>query len=72
MAEEQEKKKKLLPKVVEKVVVEYNVYNCAMCTFLNDPPSAKCQICDAEAPASAIKVDLEAEKKKKEEALKEK
>jgi hypothetical protein len=71
LSEEQEKKQKSLPKVVEQKI-EYNVYNCEVCTFLNDPPTSKCSMCQCDAPASAIKVDLEAQKKKNDEALKEK
>lgn len=69
LSEMQEKKKLTSPKVVEKSV-EYNIYNCTVCTFLNDPPAKFCAICGTEAPATAIKVDLEAEKKKLEEEAK--
>lgn len=69
LSEMQEKKKLTAPKVVEKTT-EYNVYNCSVCTFLNDPPAKFCAICGTEAPATAIKVDLEAEKKKQEEEAK--
>jgi len=37
---------------------------------LNDPPAKFCAICGTEAPATAIKVDVEAEKKKLEEEAK--
>lgn len=69
LSEMQEKKKLAAPKVVEKAV-EYNVYNCSVCTFLNDPPAKYCAICGTEAPPTAVKVDLEAEKKKLEEEAK--
>jgi rubrerythrin len=69
LSEEQEKKKLIAPKIVEKTV-EFNVYNCTVCTFLNDPPAKFCAICGTEAPATAIKVDVEAEKKKLEEEAK--
>lgn len=69
LSEMQEKKKLTSPKIVEKAV-EYNVYNCTVCTFLNDPPAKCCAICGTEAPATAIKVDSEAEKKKLEEEAK--
>lgn len=57
------------PKVLEKTV-EYKVYNCTVCTFLNDPPAKFCAICGTEAPTAAIKVDIEAVKKKAEEEAK--
>ena len=69
LSEEQEKKKLIAPKVVEKTV-EYNVYNCTICTFLNDPPAKFCAICGTEAPVTANKVIIEAEKKKAEEEAK--
>jgi len=69
LSEEQEKKKLIAPKEVKKTV-EYNVYNCTICTFLNDPPAKFCAICGTEAPATANKVIIEAEKKKAEEEAK--
>lgn len=39
-------------KVVAKKI--YNVYNCSVCTFLNDKPGPECSVCTAPAPESAL------------------
>jgi len=42
----------------KKVAVEYKVYSCSSCTFMNaENPGPTCSICGSSAPESAIKVD---------------
>ncbi len=43
--QEKQKKKKLIAPKVTKKKVEFNVYNCTVCTYLNDPPAKFCAIC---------------------------
>ena len=46
LIQEQEKKKLQNPLAVQiEKPVEYNVYNCEACTYLNDPPAKLCAIC---------------------------
>lgn len=40
-----------VPKVQKKV---YKVYNCAVCTYLNENPGPECTVCTAPAPEDAL------------------